>query len=164
MIFRMMRLALAASLAVAGLAAGGGASAQDRPSVVVWGAEIDTVRNSLRSLCPGGLDVRRFEPAELPGVQDHRQIDCQGFDFMGAPRMAEFVFAEGRLRLVWILMNASDADRVVAGMRARHGAPTVDNPGVTAFTAGRTAWRKDKPEVLFYAPEMDALMSRFLGL
>ncbi len=70
------------------------ASAQEKPSVAVWGADISDVRERLAPLCTGGLAERHFSPAELPGVQDHRQIDCQGFLFMGGPRTAEFVFAE----------------------------------------------------------------------
>jgi hypothetical protein len=156
-------LAACAALAAFGSAAST-AAAQDKPVVAVWGADIDQVRTQLAPACAGGLEVRRFDPAELPGVQDHRQIDCRGFAFMGAPRTAEFVFAEGRLQLVWILMEAADEGRVTAGLREQFGAPAVDNPGVTAFPAGRAAWRKDKPEVLFYAPQLDAMMNQFLGL
>ncbi len=156
-------LAACAALAALGSAASP-AAAQDKPAVAVWGADIEQVREQLAPVCTDGLEVRRFDPAELPGVQDHRQIDCHGFAFMGAPRTAEFVFAEGRLQLVWILMEATDEARVTAGLRERFGAPAVDNPGVTAFPAGRTAWRKDKPEVLFYAPQLDAMMNQFLGL
>lgn len=156
-------LAAGAVLAATGLAAGP-ATAQDRPEVAVWGAELAAVRDGLGALCPGGLEERRFDPPEMPGTRDHRQIDCHGFAFMGAPRTAEFVFADGRLQLLWILMEASDEARVTAGLQARFGPPAVDNAGVTAFPAGRAAWRKDKPEVLFYAPQLDAMMNQFLGL
>lgn len=163
-----MKRMVASVVAISALAAFGFAAqpalAQDKPSVAAWGADIGEMREALVPHCTEGLAERRFSPAELPGVQDHRQIDCQGFVFMGAPRTAEFVFAEGKLQMVWILMEASDAERVTAGLRGLFGAPAVDNPGVTAFPAGRAAWRKDKPEVLFYAPQLDAMMNQFLGL
>lgn len=159
----ILSLAACAALAALGSAASP-AAAQDKPMVAVWGADIEQVREQLVPVCAAGFEVRRFDPAKLPGVQDHRQIDCRGFAFMGAPRTAEFVFAEGHLQLVWILMEAADGGRVTAGLRERFGAPAVDNPGVTAFPAGRAAWRKDKPEVLFYAPQLDEMMKQFLGL
>lgn len=49
-----------------------------------------------------------IEPVQLPGAKKQSQIDCFGFEYFGAPRLAEFVFADDDLILTWVLVEEND--------------------------------------------------------
>lgn len=114
-------------------------------------ASLDAMRTSFDRLC-SDHDIRHLDPAELPIAREsHIQVDCRGFDHAGAPRLAEFVFADDRLAFVWILTEATEEADHLARMRARYGSPSHDTPMFVAFTAHHTALRRDIPEFLYYA-------------
>ncbi|MEM8697392.1 MAG: hypothetical protein AAGE05_15325 [Pseudomonadota bacterium] len=133
------------------------------PEAIQFGTSVDTMTDRLADLCTEA-PVRTIDPPRLPGVQDiQQQIDCDGFDYMGEPRRAEFVFRDDALQLVWILVDADDQERVIAAMREAYGEEVIENSAVVAFPEYRTAWRFEPPEVLFYSEELRSAMEGFLG-
>lgn len=95
---------------------------------------------------------RTLDPAELPLAQSsHVQIDCQGYAFLGAPRLAEFVFADGSLTHVWILVEAAELDALEAQFGAAYGPADASAAEFSAWFEARAAVRKDMPEALYYS-------------
>lgn len=95
---------------------------------------------------------RTLDPAELPLAQtSHVQIDCQGYAFLGAPRLAEFVFADGSLTHVWILVEAAELGALEAQFGAAYGPADASAAEFSAWYEARAAVRKDIPEALYYS-------------
>ncbi len=140
-------------------AAGGRAEGEtfSRPEAIRWGASSAEIERALEGKCENGLTIRPIEPPFLPAVETAQvQADCDGFRFMGAPRWAEFVIGDDRLQMVWIMVEAEDREAIVAAMTEALGPPAGENAQYIAFPQGRTAWRFEPPEVLFYSEELDA--------
>jgi hypothetical protein len=154
---RLMKLALAAAVACLcpTVAAAGAFSS---PEAVRWNASVEEMQAGLGSRCTAGQELRTFDPPQIPGASEHKQIDCRGFEFRGKPRVLEFVFADNQLQAVWIIMDAAEAGEVVAAMRESFGEPDAQYGTVVAFTRSRALWRGDKSEVLIYGPDMSELM------
>lgn len=133
------------------------------PDAIAFGASVDSMTERLAGLC-SEAELRTIDPPVLPDVQNiQQQIDCQGFDYMGEPRLAEFVFRDDALQMVWILVDADDQERIVAAMREAYGEDGLTTSDVVAFREYRTAWRFEPPEVLFFSEELRPAMERFLA-
>ncbi len=108
--------------------------------------------------------VRELDPAELPlATTSHVQVDCDGYAYFGAGRLAEFVFADGALTHVWVLVEASDLDPLQARFEAEFGAPDAQAPVFAAFFADRAAVRRDVPEALYYGETAAPLFEAFFS-
>lgn len=105
-------------------------------------------------------ELRELDPAENPAAQETLvQVDCNGFHFHGGARLAEFVFADGRLTHVWILTTPGDETDLREAFEAAFGAPSHDTPGFVAFTQANAAIRRDVPEVLYYGGHVAPLFA-----
>lgn len=120
------------------------------PAVARFGSDLDTLQPMLEAACTT-LTIRELPLEEMPIAQtSHIQADCSGLDHAGAPRDAEFVFADDALAFVWVLTGAEEADALRTALETAHGAPSHDLPPATAFTQARLALRHDTPELLYY--------------
>ena len=105
---------------------------------------------ALAPLCETA-DLREFSPPRIPFARESQsQIDCEGFDYFGEKRLAEFVFADDELVLIWILVDADDKPAILAQMQQTYGEDGLAGEGFTAFIEHQTAWRDEPAEVLFY--------------
>ena len=141
------------------LAAIAGPAAADgfKPDVIRWGATTAELEAALKGKCAKGYKIRPINPPFLKDIKDRQlQIDCDGLEFMGAPRWTEFVIGDGRLKMVWLMVRPEDQDAVVAAMTKAYGPPSSRNSTYIAFAQARAAWRFKPAEILFYAPELDA--------
>lgn len=138
----------------AAIALGACATAQDvsKPGVIAFGESSTVMTDALQSHC-AEQNLREIDPPSIPGVSSQVQIDCEGFSYFGARRLAEFVFGDDALTLVWILTKKSEEDALIAAFKDQYGAPSHDTPMFTAFADHRVAVRKDIPEALYYAPQ-----------
>lgn len=138
----------------AAMALGACATAQDvsKPDVIAFGETSAAMTDVLQAHC-AEQNLREVDPPSMPGVSSQVQIDCKGFPYFGARRLAEFVFADDALTLVWILTEKSEEDALIAAFKDQYGAPSHDTPMFTAFADYRVAVRKDIPEALYYAPQ-----------
>ena len=128
-----------------------------KPEVVRWGATTAEMEAALQGKCAKGYKIRPINPPFLEDIKDRQlQIDCDGLEFMGAPRWTEFVIGDGRLKMVWLMVKAEDQDAVVEAMTRAYGPPSSRNSKYIAFAQARAAWRFKPAEILFYAPELDA--------
>ena len=98
----------------------------------------------------------KFEinPPQIPGTKNSQvQIDCHNFNFAGKERLAEFVFKDNSLYLVWVLIEESELRGLEKNLLNKFKKPTYQSPVFTAFTSQHIALRKDVPEFLFYGEE-----------
>ncbi len=127
------------------------------PDLIRWGATTAELEQALAGKCANGLSTRPIEPPFLPVVESKQvQIDCDGFEFMGAPRWVEFVIGDDRLQMVWLMVEDEDQEMIVAAMTAAYGEPSGENAKYIAYAQKRAAWRFVPAEVLFYAEELDS--------
>ncbi|WDI32993.1 hypothetical protein PUV54_07255 [Hyphococcus flavus] len=131
----------------------GCATAQDvtKPAVLTFGASAADMTAALETHCTE-QNLREISPPSMPGVSSQTQIDCEGFSYFGAPRLAEFVFGDDALTLVWILTEKSEEEALIAAFKNAYGAPSHETTMFTAFADDCAAVRKDVPEALYYAP------------
>ncbi len=155
-----MKLLLAAGAALTIMTTQAGAGDDPLlPDVIKWGASAADIEASLDGKCANGFVNRPIDPPFLPnGPAIQVQIDCDGLDFLGAPRWAEFVIGDDRLQMIWVMVDAEDKAKVVATLKQSYGAPSHDTEMFIAFTQSRTAWREEPPEVLFYSEELAPMM------
>ncbi len=130
----------------------GSCAAQDaaRPDVITFGASIDQMETALGAHCT--TMTTRETPPFMPIHEIQHQTDCDGFEYFGAPRAAEFVFGDDALIFVWILTEKSEEAAMEQAFTELYGTPTHDTEGFTAFADDNAAVRKDVPEALFYSP------------
>jgi hypothetical protein len=125
------------------------------PDVLRYGATVAETQAALAGRCTS-MVTRPINPPFAPDVQRQQlQIDCDGFEFFGAPRWAEFVFRDDSLEMAWIMVRSEDQAAIVAAMEAAYGAPTLSNDNYIAFAGANAAWRHRPAEVLFYSPTFE---------
>ena len=149
--FQRIAAAAAAVGLCAGLAPAVAAAEGMKPEAVDFARDLPATEAALQSVC-SSQETRAITPAQIPGVTEQKQIDCDGFDFFGKGRRAEFVFGDGELVLVWILTEAADEAQLIAAFKDAYGAPTHETADMVAFADDHAAVRRDKPEALFYSP------------
>ncbi len=116
-----------------------------------FGDSVEQHADYFSSHCETAI-TRELDPAELPlATTSHEQVDCDGFAYFGAERMAEFVFADGALTHVWVLVDANELTSLQDVFETSYGAPEHDTEGFAAFTAHNAAIRRDIPEALYYS-------------
>jgi len=128
------------------------------PTGIHVGARVEDVRGVLSTRCHR-LQERTIEPAQLPiELDEQRQIDCLGLRFAGFPRKVEFVFADGRLALAWILTGKPEERRVREQLSRAWGPPVRVTDTWEVFGDGSVVLRKDKSEVLIASPQLGQLL------
>lgn len=136
----------------------------EKPQELVWEASAAEIEALLEGKCARGFVNRPIDPPFLPNVENKQvQIDCDGLEYFGAPRWTEFVIADDRLQMAWVMVEAGDKDAIVAAMKAAYGEPSAMNESFIAFEGARTAWRNEPPEVLFYSPSLAPVVENFFA-
>jgi hypothetical protein len=128
----------------------------ERPAVIRFGASIAEVERALEGKCTE-QQLRTDDPIFLPNVRERQsQIDCGGFQFLGQGRHVEFVFRDGRLMMVWLMVTDAETQTMIDAMTRAYGAPTARNADYVTFERNRAAWRYRPAEILFWAEELDS--------
>jgi len=133
------------------------------PDLFVIGSKINPLTKELKALSQY-TTRERITPPSLP-TQPKRQtqINCYGFNYAGAPRKIEAVFADGKLAMVWILTAKAEEQRISNALTAAYGKPVFTSDAVEAFDNWKVILRKDKPEVLTISDELIPMMKSFMG-
>ena len=129
------------------------AMAEPVPVTIDFGTDVQRTTKNLEPLC-SSQTLHTIEPPEIPEISDQVQIDCEGFEYFGAARRAEFIFGDDALTIIWILIEASETEDLVTSFKETFGEPSHDNSNFTAFANYHAAVRKDVPEALYYAPSV----------
>lgn len=133
------------------------------PPLFEFGAERSTIEPALKALCTT-TTREQIDPPSLP-TQPKRQtqVNAFGFEYAGAPRKVEAVFADDKLTLVWILTGKGEEGRLREALTQAYGQPDFVSDTIEAFNGWTVALRKDKPEVVAVAPELVPMMKAFFG-
>lgn len=137
----------------------GAAHAADaaRPDVINFGTDVETMASNLNPLC-SAQTFRELDPPPVPGITSRSQIDCEGFDYFGAPRLAEFVFLNNELAMVWVLVEEAEIPALETSMDALHGDADISNTDIDVYLNANAGVRRDVPEALFYAETIEPLI------
>jgi len=130
-----------------------------KPEIIKWGASAAEIEAALDGKCAKGFINRPIDPPFLPNKPAKQiQIDCDGLDFLGAPRWTEFVIGDDKLQMVWVMVDAKDREKAIAALKDQYGAPSHETGLFIAFAQSDAAWREEPPEVLFYSEEIAPMM------
>ena len=120
-----------------------------------FGSSTADVQRSLESKC-ASLRTRRIDPPFLREVRTEQlQVDCDGFQFLGRSRRAEFVIRDGRLVMVWLMVEGFESNSIIKILELTYGPPSAANDDYIAFEDARVAWRHRPAEILFYGEELE---------
>jgi len=122
------------------------------PPAFLFGESVEAHEAVFAAEC-SAQTLQTFDPAEMPLAEiSHEQVDCEGFAYYGAPRLAEFVFVDGALTHVWVLTGAEDLAGMRAAFEAAFGTPDHNVEGMfTTFIGHGAVVRYDIPEALYFA-------------
>ena len=127
------------------------ASPPIKPDNIDFAMTLTEARAHLANICTS-VSEREIKPAQIPGTRNKQmQLDCNGYVFHGKDRLAEFMFRDNELMLVWILTSAEEETTLEAWMESTNGTPTHKASEFTAFTNHQMALRKTPHEVLYYS-------------
>lgn len=132
------------------------------PPWLRWEANQSEVEALAARLCTRHR-TREISPPFLTNVRIQTQVDCEGVEFWGGRRRAEFVIGDGRLEMVWILIEPAELGRAGAAMAAAYGPPTARREEISGHPAHRTALRGEPAEILFYSPRQAAEWTVWFG-
>ena len=103
---------------------------------------------------------RQYEGAEAAPFTRQLQINCSGLQFFGAPREVEFLFNDGPLGHVWILVRGEELGELRRPLEKAFGPVMHSTDLDLVFASGTVALRNRPPEVLVATP---ALVSEITG-
>jgi hypothetical protein len=88
--------------------------------------------------------------------KEQLQINCSGLNAFGAPREAEFMFNDGPLGHVWILVQAEELTALRQDLEKTFGPVVYETGAYAVFASGNAALRRSPPEILVAEPAMMA--------
>jgi len=101
------------------------------------------------------IEALHYTGAEAaPAREEQTQLDCYGVNLYGAPRKVEFMFNDGTLAFLWILMEPSESERIRREIVSARGPSIYQNGGYEVFRGGEIAFRSDPRELLIANPAM----------
>jgi hypothetical protein len=122
-----------------------------RPPVVRYGSSVAEMQKALAGSCTT-MNRRVIDPPFLSGVTKQQlQIDCEGFQYLGKPRHAEFAFRDDRLELVWIMTTPEEKGFIVSLMRTAFRVDPKQNEKYLSIAGEQIALRNKPAEVLLYS-------------
>jgi hypothetical protein len=95
---------------------------------------------------------------------DQVQINCSNLDVFGARRDVEFMFNDGPLGHVWILIRAEESSDLRRSLEEAFGPVVYETQSYAVFASGNVALRRDPPEVLVATPNLITEITGFTGV
>ena len=98
-------------------------------------------------------DCESLEPHHYTGgmaapFHDQVQVDCHGLNVLGARRKVEFMFNDGPLGHLWVLIEADERPKIREKLERAFGPVVHDTEDYKVFAGGRAALRSDPAEIL----------------
>lgn len=111
-------------------------------------------------------DCIRMEEIQYTGelaapFKEQLQINCSGLNAFGAPREVEFMFDDGPLGHVWILVEAKELTELRQNLEKVFGSVVYETEVYAVFASGNVALCQSPPEILVAIPN---LISEITGL
>jgi hypothetical protein len=125
-----------------------------RPPTIRYGSSVAEMEKALTGSCTT-MNTRVVNPPFLTGVTNQQlQIDCEGFQYLGKPRHAEFAFRDDKLELVWIMTTPAEKDFIASLMRTAFRAEPKANGKYLSIAGEQIALRDHPAEVLLYSGDV----------
>lgn len=122
----------------------------EKPIVIEFASRMGTMEADLAGKCDA-TEVRPFNMIDHPDVTSQFQLDCYGFDYFGAPRLAEFMFVNDALAVVLINIEISEIPALETAFIAQFGEATHSKDTVLAFAEDFSGVRNDPPQSVYFA-------------
>ena len=111
-------------------------------------------------------DCAKLEEIQYTGelaapFEEQLQINCSGLHAFGAPREAEFMFNDGPLGHVWILVQEEELMELRRSLEKFFGPVVYETEAYAVFASGNMALRQTPPEILVATPTMIAEITGF---
>lgn len=93
--------------------------------------------------------------------KEQLQINCSGLNAFGAPREAEFMFNDGPLGHVWILVQAEELIELRRNLEETFGPVVYETEAYAVFASGNVALRHTPPEILVATSDLITELTGF---
>jgi len=93
--------------------------------------------------------------------EEQLQINCSGLNAFGAPREVEFMFNDGPLGHVWILVQAEELIKLRQDLEKAFGSVVYETETCAVFAFGNVALCQTPPEILIAIPSLITLITGF---
>ena len=123
------------------------------PAILQWGQPVAAIEALAKQQCQSAR-TRPINPPFLKSAKAQQQVDCEGFQYQGAPRHLELIIRDGELVGAWLMMRADEQGRVLEWMKRDLDEPAEELGNYVVYPKHMVAWRRDKAELLFYSPQI----------
>lgn len=132
------------------------------PRTFQVGAMPDALRPLLAADCDS-LAEHHYTGAVAAPFTEQTQVDCLGLDVLGARRKVEFLFNDGPLGHLWVLLDSTEVGRIDSLLTGEFGPVVHRSPEYHVYRAGTVALRFAPPEVLVATPTLVAELTGYPG-
>lgn len=132
----------------------GAVQAAGAPGGVSIGQSLGAARPVINEACQRTEEKSYRGAMAAPAKEVQVQIDCYELEAYGRPRKVEYMFNDGVLAFIWVLVDADELADLEADLSERHGKVVYEKGSYRVFADGVIALRKDPPEILIASPEM----------
>ncbi len=119
-----------------------------RPDVPAFYSSLTDVKSVMEKRCVS-MRVRELDLLLDVAREHQQQIDCHGFEYLGAPRFMELMFSDGELDLVIVLIEQEEFAALASEFRAVYGQVSHESNIGLFFYFDAVAIRTQPHEVVF---------------
>lgn len=132
------------------------------PRTIQLGKSLGTLKPLLSEDCSQMEELRYTGEMAAP-FKDQIQINCLGLMAFGTRHKAEFMFNDGPLGHVWILVEAEELAEMRRILEESFGPVVYETASYAVFATGNVALRQDPPEVLIATPDLIKEITGYMG-
>lgn len=119
----------------------------------ILGTNVDTLLPVLESSSDSIKQFRYSGEVAAP-FTTQTQIDCYGFEVFGKKRKVEFLFNDGPLGHIWLLIEKEEIELMTQELEKYCGEIVHEQDGKKVFRSGTVAIQNNPPEILIATPEI----------
>ena len=150
----MKLLRKAISIAAISVAFTSTAYAIDAPGGVSIGQSLEEARPIIEAACAEASEQEYTGAMAAPAKDVQTQINCHGLIIYDGKSKVEYMFNDGVLALVWLMLEPAILASMEAHLLVEYGAIEYENDHYRVFENGVVALRSDPPEILIASREM----------
>ena len=136
------------------LAFTGNAFAIDAPGGVSIGQTLGDARPLIDAACSETSEQEYRGAMAAPAKEVQTQINCHGLKIYEGDSKVEYMFNDGVLAFVWLMLEPHILAAIELQLIAEYGAVAYENDNYRVFENGVVALRSDPPEILIASKEM----------
>ena len=117
------------------------------PILLEMNQPLDKAKPRIENAC-ASTKVMEYTGAMAAPYGHQTQINCFDLAVLGKPRKVEFMFNEGNLEFLWILLESDELGAVKDKLKEVFGEVVFDNGNDRVFASGTIALRTEPAEIL----------------